>query len=264
MPANGADLVLALDEFEFVAILTNIMTTKTLAHRVLLVVSGLTFIIVGCSDQGAVKNDAPKANASTAKAPPLVSGRDDGTGTLPPGHPPVGAGAKTASGLPPVPEGAGTGDAALAWTAPATWIAEKPASSMRRAQYKVPGGAGDGECVVFYFGPGQGGDPMSNAQRWAEQFTLADGSPAQSAMKTSEIVVGGLKVVIVEVAGTYKGGMTMTMEPAAPKPGYRLLGAIAPGPDANWYFKFTGPDATVKDQRAAFMSMVSSLKHGAS
>jgi hypothetical protein len=105
---------------------------------------------------------------------------------------------------------------------------------------------------------------MSNAVRWSEQFTLADGSPAQSALKTSEIVVGGLKVFLVEVAGTYKGGMTMTAQPATPKPGYRLLGAVAPGPDANWYFKFTGPDATVNEQRAAFTSMVSSLKHGAS
>jgi hypothetical protein len=55
----------------------------------------------------------------------------------------------------------------------------------------------------------------------------------------------------------------MTAQPSTPKPGYRLLGAVAPGPDANWYFKFTGPDATVNAQRAAFESMVKSLKHGA-
>jgi len=163
-----------------------------------------------------------------------------------------------------VPEGAGTGKTALAWTAPSAWISEKPASSMRRAQYKVPGSAGDGECVVFYFGPGQGGDPVSNANRWAEQFSLADGSPAASTMTTSELEVGGLKVFVVEVAGTYSGGMTMTAAPPTPKPDYRLLGAVAPGPDANWYFKFTGPDATVKQQRDAFLAMVRSLKHGAS
>jgi hypothetical protein len=103
---------------------------------------------------------------------------------------------------------------------------------------------------------------MANAQRWAGQFTLPDGSPAGSAMKTSEIEVGGLKVILVEVAGTYSGGMTMGSEPAQPKPGYRLLGAVAPGPDANWFFKFTGPDATVVEQRGAFESMVKSLKHG--
>lgn len=135
---------------------------------------------------------------------------------------------------------------------------------MRRAQYKVPGPGGDGECAVFYFGPGQGGDPMSNADRWADQFTLADGSPARSAMTTSELTVNGLKVVIVEVAGTYKGGMTMNAAPATPKAGYRLLGAVAPGPDANWFFKLTGPDNTVTAQHDAFVAMVRSLRAGAS
>lgn len=244
------------------------MTTKTFGHGVLIVLAATLGAAAGCSDQGAVKTEAPKpaaaATPATTTAPPLVSPRNDGAGALPPGHPSVAPGGAPASVLPPVPEGAGTGDAALAWTVPSGWIAEKPSSSMRRAQYKVPGSAGDGECVVFYFGPGQGGDPMSNAQRWAEQFVLADGSPATSAMTTSEIEVGGFKVFVVEVAGTYKGGMTMTTMPAEPKPGYRLLGAVAPGPDANWYLKFTGPDQTVTEQHDAFTSMVKSLKHGAS
>ncbi len=243
--------------------LTSVMT-KSLMRPLLRVSAVMLAVTAGCSDQGAVKTDAPRAAASTTERPPLVSGRADQSGALPPGHPPLDAAAPPPPGLPPVPEGAGTGEAALAWVVPEGWIAEQPASPMRRAQYKVPGRAGDGECVVFYFGPGQGGDPMANAVRWSEQFTLADGSSAQSAMKTSEIAVGGLKVFIVEVAGTYNGGMTMTAAPAKPSPGYRLLGAVAPGPDANWYFKFTGPDATVTEQRAAFTSMVKSLKHGAS
>jgi hypothetical protein len=227
---------------------------------VVLVAAGL-MMTAACSDQGAVKPEATKAQASQGTAPPLASSRVDPNAPLPPGHPPLGdAGA---SGLPPVPAGAGVGETALAWNSPAGWVSETPSSSMRRAQYKVPGAAGDGECVVFYFGPGQGGDPKSNAERWADQFSSADGSPAAGSMKTSEIEVGGLKVFMVEVAGTYNGGMTMTAAPATPKPGYRLLGAVAPGPDANWYFKFTGPDATVNAQRAAFESMVKSLKHGA-
>jgi hypothetical protein len=227
--------------------------TKTLPYVVPIVAAVIFGLVTACSDQGAVKPEAPPPAAAKAEAeaPPLISGRGDGSRALPPG-------------LPVVPDGAGTGDAALLWTVPAGWTAEKPASSMRRAQYKVPGKAGDGECAVFYFGPGQGGDPMSNAVRWADQFTLADGSPARSTMKTSEIDVEGLKIFMVEVAGTYNGGMTMTAAAALPKPGYRLLGAVAPGPDANWYFKFTGPDETVSEQRSAFTSMVKSSRHGTS
>jgi len=104
---------------------------------------------------------------------------------------------------------------------------------------------------------------MSNAQRWASQFSMPDGGSAGTNMKTSEIEVAGFKVTLVEVGGTYNGGMTTGSAPSRPQPGYRLLGAIAAGPDANWYFKFTGPEATVQAQRGAFESMVKSLKHGA-
>lgn len=213
---------------------------------------------VACSDKGALK---PEAAARPAD-PPLVSARGEAAGSLPPGHPPVGSGSP-ASSLPAVPEGAGVGEQGLAWTVPAGWISQTPASPLRRAQYRVPGSGGDGECVVFYFGPGQGGDPATNASRWAGQFKRPDGSSAESVMKTSTIDVGGIQVLLVDVAGTYSGGMTMTSEPPKPMPGYRLLGAIASGPDANWFFKLTGPDATVGAQRASFEGMVRSLKHGA-
>lgn len=173
---------------------------------------------------------------------------------LPPGHPPA---ANPADAVPPVPEGSGTGPTGLTWAVPRDWRAVAPSSSMRRAQYRVPGPAGDAECVVFYFGPGQGGDAASNAERWASQFRRPEGGA--SPMKTREIDVGGLKVMVVEVKGTYSGGMG-----AAPgdRPGFQLLGAIAPGPDANWFFKLTGPDETVGAQRAAFEGLIRSLTKG--
>jgi hypothetical protein len=130
---------------------------------------------------------------------------------------------------------------------------------MRRSQYRVPGPGGDGECVVFYFGAGEGGDPQANAERWAGQFTVDGGKPAQ--LKTSSLTAGGVKVMVVETSGTYHGGPTMGAA-AAPgaRSGYMLLGAIAEGPDANWFFKFTGPEATLRAQRAAFDAMLRSLK----
>jgi hypothetical protein len=96
------------------------------------------------------------------------------------------------------------------------------------------------------------------------------GSPACNGITALIDYYGGAVIAAARrrpdgrLAGTYSGGMTMTAAPAVPKQGYRLLGAVAPGPDANWYFKFTGPDATVNAQRDAFTSMVKSLKHGAS
>jgi hypothetical protein len=41
-----------------------------------------------------------------------------------------------------------------------------------------------------------------------------------------------------------------------------LLGAIARGPDANWFFKATGPRTTMEANRAAFDGLVQSIRPG--
>jgi hypothetical protein len=43
-----------------------------------------------------------------------------------------------------------------------------------------------------------------------------------------------------------------------------LLGAIADGPDAKWFFRATGAQATLEAQRAAFNRMIRSLRRGQS
>jgi hypothetical protein len=145
----------------------------------------------------------------------------------------------------------------LTWTVPAGWQSEPPPSPMRRAQYRVAGEGGPAECLVFYFGPGQGGDPASNAQRWASQFTSGTAGGA-APLTTSTTKVGTLPVTLVEVKGTYLGGMGS--DSGQPKPGYQLLGAVVEAPDGNWFFKLTGPAATVEGQRASFQALVQSLR----
>jgi hypothetical protein len=130
---------------------------------------------------------------------------------------------------------------------------------MRRAQYRIPGPGGPAELVVFYFGPGQGGDAQANAARWAAQFHRPDGRPAGDAAKTREVKVGGVPVMLVEVTGTYVGGMGSGPS-GAERPNYMLLGAIAQGPDANWFFRATGPRATLEAQRAAFDELIRSIR----
>ncbi len=201
-----------------------------------------------------------KSAPPSSPASPPPSG---GAPQLPEGHPPIPSqGGPPAMGevVPPGP-GAGVGQKALVWDAPANWVVETPTSRLRRAQYKAPGPGGDGECVVYYFGPGEGGDPQSNAVRWAQQFKNAAGQPAMDSLKTSEVTVHGMRVTLVEASGAYQGGMAMG-QPAPEKPDYMLLGAIAAGPDANWFFKFTGPRTTILAQRAAFQKMIESLRTG--
>src|SRR5262252_9097746 len=67
----------------------------------------------------------------------------------------------------------------LHWTAPAGWKAGPP-QTMRAATYAVeaaPGDTAQSECVVYFFGAGQGGSIEANIERWKSQFTSA-GKPA--------------------------------------------------------------------------------------
>jgi len=200
---------------------------------------------------------APEPEPPAAPAP--AAGMPQGA--LPEGHPPIGQ-TPPSSGIVPPPSGSGAGANALAWTTPEGWVAETPSSTMRKAQYRVSGAGGDGECVVFYFGPGQGGEPMANAIRWAGQFVQPDGSSPQDAMKTEQVQANGIPVMMIEVTGTYTGGGSMMGGPAQQLPDYMLLGAVAQGPDANWFFKFTGPEATLTEQKEAFRQMIQSLQPG--
>ena len=155
---------------------------------------------------------------------------------------------------------AGAAGSELTWTVPAGWVDEPPASSMRKAQYALPAAAGDapgGECAVFYFGAGQGGDVKANVDRWAAQFADAKGAPAVP--QVTETTLNGRKVLKVTAEGTYNSS-TMTGGPSAARPGSMLLGAIVEGPDANWFFKCTGPKKTMEAQRPAFDRLLESVR----
>jgi len=75
--------------------------------------------------------------------------------------------------------------------------------------------------------------------------------------------VGDIPVLLVEVTGTDIGIGGMGGAPSGPeRPDYMLLGAIAQGPDANWFFRATGPRATIEPQRSAIEGMIRSISRG--
>ena len=156
--------------------------------------------------------------------------------------------------LPPVAPTAGTGDAGLTWGVPEGWSEETPSSSMRRAQYRLPSETGDGQCVVFYFGPGEGGDVEANVMRWADEFGQPDGRSSRDAdgatrnWQANECPSDDSS----EVTGVHSGGMSPMTGGGQKKEGQMLLGAIASGPDANWFFKCTGPEATMRAEAKRF------------
>jgi hypothetical protein len=142
----------------------------------------------------------------------------------------------------------------IAWRVPAHWT-DGVGSAMRVATYDVPAAKGSepAECAVFFFGSGQGGSVDANLQRWGRQF---QGAPAPT---RTTVVVGGLQVTRAQVTGTYLAPGGPMMQSTGKRPGYRLLGAIAEGPQGNVFFKLTGPVATVVAAKPAFDALLASL-----
>lgn len=145
----------------------------------------------------------------------------------------------------------------VAWDKPGRW-SDRGATSMRLATYDVPakGGGDAGECAVFYFGPGQGGDTEANIDRWIGQFEK------HGKISRSTRTCGGMEVKLVEVEGDYLAPAGPMMESTGKKAGYMLKGAIVSGPNGNVFFKFTGPASTLKAAGGEFDGMLESLRKG--
>lgn len=190
----------------------------------MIVAAGL--IAAGCNQQK--KEEAPK------DLQPQMQ-------TMPEGHPDV-------SGMTSEPSVAG-----VKWTVPAGWI-QGPPRQMRVATYHVPGAteADAGEMAVFYFGSGQGGDVEGNIDRWINQFE----NPKS---KRSSKEVNGMKVELVEIAGTYLAPSGPMMQSSGKLENYRMLGAIVPAPEGSVFFKFTGPAKTIASSEKDFNALVNSV-----
>jgi len=147
----------------------------------------------------------------------------------------------------------------LRWTPPAGWKSEGTAP-MRAATYKIPPSSGDpvgAECVVYFFGAGQGGSVQANIERWNGQFTGSDGKPATAHIQKR--TVHGLPVTTIDVTGQYSGMGGPMATTKAVKAGYRLLGAIIENPGGNVFLKFTGPEKVIAANQRRFDQMLESF-----
>ncbi len=133
----------------------------------------------------------------------------------------------------------------IKFEAPKEWTKEKPKSTMRKAQYKVPDKekkAKDAELTLFFFGADAGG-VEDNLKRWAGQM-------GQKEYK-AEKVEGKSKVTLVDLAGTYQERFdTAAVENA------RMLAAIVETADGPWFFKLVGAADTVGDWKDEYVKML--------
>jgi hypothetical protein len=149
--------------------------------------------------------------------------------------------------------------AGLQWTAPPGWKNEGTAP-MRAATYRIPPTPGDkdpAECVVYFFGQGQGGPVGLNIERWKGQFHTAKRKIADA--KVAKRTIHGLPVTTIDTSGGYSG-MGGPLASGPPVPGYRLLGAIIENSGGNIFLKFTGPIKTVTQNQPKFEQLLQSFQ----
>lgn len=225
---------------------------------------------VGCKstrkDEGAGDKRAPAAAApadkagGTSEADPHA-GIDMGGAARGGGDPHAGMNMGGGGGgeLPKVTADGRTVVGPISLALPAGWKAEPTTSGMRKAQWKIPGteGAEAAELVAFYFGPQGAGTVEENVQRWAEQFDVG-GRPAQPKKSTRE--VGGMPLTLVELEGRYVASMTPGSKDKHDKPDMMMLGFIVETRDGPYYYKLTGPRATVQSVRKSFAEAAATIQ----
>ncbi len=151
------------------------------------------------------------------------------------------------------------GQLPIEWNAPERWKEVEPASSMRAAQYQLPGveGANPATMAVYHFGRQGGGSVEANINRWVGQFEPSDGRSPKEAADISERRINGLTIHVVDVEGRFNPGRGMGS--GKPKDNQRLLGVVAETPGGMVFFKLVGPAPTVGSHQSAFETFLSSI-----
>jgi hypothetical protein len=140
---------------------------------------------------------------------------------------------------------------------PSRWRRETPSSPARLAQAVIPGDSGPGELAIFHFGADRGGSVESNFARWQGQMRRPTGAAEPS---TGQLAANaaGFSASWIDIAGTLMP--TGMGGPTEEQPDFRLLGAVVEGPGGPWFFKATGPDATLAAARAEFLELLKSAR----
>ena len=160
-------------------------------------------------------------------------------------------------------QAAANSSGSLKFSAPANWVEEKPGSSMRVAQYKLPkvaDDAEDGSAVLYFFGQGQGGGTAANIERWVNQMQQSDGSASKDKAKEETLTVNGLKVTTVDVSGTYTAEMAPGSGTFHNNPNYSLRAAVIETPKGSYYLKVVGPAKTIAKWDSSISEFLKSVE----
>lgn len=148
----------------------------------------------------------------------------------------------------------------LGYDAPEGWQPKAASSSMRLAQWELPGDQGPAEAVIFYFGEGGGGGVEANLERWFGQFEQPDGSSTREQATVTERSVNGLELTVADMSGTYVAPVRPGARQRNDLADYRMIAAVVEGGSGPWYLRVLGPEATVDRWEESVETFFSSLR----
>jgi len=142
---------------------------------------------------------------------------------------------------------------------PADWKKEKPKSSFRYAQFRVPRAEGDEEDAELVIFKGLGGSVRANVDRWKGQFIPPEGKTIADVSTVKETKVGGFPATYLDVRGTFRDGMPGSTK-VTKRPGYRMLALQVEGDKNPYHIKLTGPAKTIAKHKKDFDKWLEAFK----
>jgi hypothetical protein len=149
------------------------------------------------------------------------------------------------------PDIASAANPQLKWKTPEGWN-EVPPGEMRVASFNVKKDGKQADVSVIPL-PGAAGGDAANVNRWRGQLGLAPVTPQELEKAAQKVEVGGQPAELHDVAGKNPGNSEPT----------RILGVIQHRDGMAWFFKMTGDDQLVAQQKPAFIELLKSFQFAA-
>jgi hypothetical protein len=152
-----------------------------------------------------------------------------------------------ASANPAAPEPVG-----ITWDVPDGWTEAPSTSSFITAVFEAKNEAGDARITVSSL-TNDGGGVLQNINRWRGQVGLGPIQQFEEQPMTP-ITVAGQVAGVIDLSAPEGAGASLE----------RLMVVFIPRPDQGltWYFKMSGPSATLDEQKQAFTEFVESVGFG--
>lgn len=218
------------------------MMKRFFAAKVALLVSvGAAILTAGCGRSG-IQTYTVATNDITVALPPETdsSAPPNAMSGAMPATMPAGLPTANQAGLP-----------TLNFTTPNGWQ-EKPATSMRVASFAISQNGQRADVSVIPLGGMAGGD-FANVNRWRGQVGLPPLADDDLAKTSQKVEVAGQPAELFDLAGTNEGGGGAA----------RILAVILHRDDTAWFFKVSGDDVLVENNKPAFIAFLKSVSFGA-